>query len=351
MFFVPQVNALTTITQKDQSVTQGTNSNKLSSRMADIFSTVQFTIELLYPLIKDEVSLLYYLRDQVTGIRDELSSMLALLSDAEERAEDNNSVKEWVKQVRTLAYEIEDVIDEYKLFQKENRFGRIKQYMSLNVRSIATTIESLHKKAIETGRRKHSYFNSYRLNSGGSCGSCGGSCGGSSSSATSVIVEQDQHDSIRIQESDIVGAETGRIDIIELLGLQELDDSRLYSPVIAVIGMRGVGKTTVVGSVYHAAVVKDYFPIRAWVPVSGSYNHVDILRNMIKQFYEAANELELLHNKMSASRINEYRSDQSTKETYTDIYRIDSMDEISLQNLVRSYLKEKRYHISILNFF
>ncbi|XP_021745064.1 disease resistance protein RPM1-like [Chenopodium quinoa] len=317
--------------------------------MADIYSTVQFTIQLLLPLIKDEVSLMYGLQDQVKDICNELNSMLALLRDMDKRAEeDDESVKEWIKQVRTLADDIEDVVEAYKHYQKENAFGKVMQHMSLKVRNIASTIESLRERAKELGRRKDIYSSYSYIRSS------------SSSSSSSVTLQE--HNCIRIQgayqhtstpvcitqEYELVGVETAKLDLIGLLGLQDFEDSRI-SPMIAVIGMRGLGKTTVVGSVYNDATVKDYFPIRAWVHVSRPYNHVDVLKSMIKQFYEATKEINVLH-KISACRINHCNDDgrpDKNADAYTTLNRTDSTDVVSLQNLVRSYLKEKRYMVVI----
>ncbi|XP_021740778.1 disease resistance protein RPM1-like [Chenopodium quinoa] len=289
--------------------------------MAEVVSSA---IGLLYPLIHAEVSLIYGLRGEVAAIHDELSSIKILLKNAEERADEDDSVKEWVRQVRMLAHEIEDVIEEYNLLSKGNEFfGKVKKIVPLNKRTIAKTIESLRKKAVDIGQRKTNYrFDSVIQQAGHFC-----NFEGSTHQSTILSVGM-------IEESELVGAETAKEDLIGLLGLQEFEDSRIST--IAVTGMRGLGKTTVVGSVYNDELVRDYFPIRAWVPVSRPYNHVGILRSMLKQFYESPSEIEQFGE-------SSYDSDASNSTIYPILEGINSMEERSLLCRLKKFLSEKRY--------
>ncbi|XP_065617703.1 disease resistance protein PIK6-NP-like [Quercus suber] len=55
---------------------------------------------------------------------------------------------------------------------------------------------------------------------------------------------------------------------------------------ISVVGIGGVGKTTLVKKVYDNKKVVAHFNCRAWITVSQSYKKEDLLRDMIKQFYK-----------------------------------------------------------------
>ena len=81
---------------------------------------------------------------------------------------------------------------------------------------------------------------------------------------------------------------------------------------VSVVGMGGLGKTTLVKKVYDHQIVKGYFDCHAWIPVSQSYNMEDLLRSIIKQFCDSRKEPPLLG--------------------------IDEMEEESLVNKLRDYL-------------
>ncbi|GMP78400.1 hypothetical protein CsSME_00034330 [Camellia sinensis var. sinensis] len=70
-------------------------------------------IQYLAPLLADEVKLLKGVRKEIVSIKAELERIHSFLEDAESSAEmGDKGVKIWVKQVRQVAYRIQDVIDE-----------------------------------------------------------------------------------------------------------------------------------------------------------------------------------------------------------------------------------------------
>ena len=296
--------------------------------MSEIISTVPDIID-IFSSIKEEVSLIYGLGDKVDSMHSELKSSLELLKNAEDRPEDYDLDEEWVNQVRTLAHEIEDVIDEFKIYQKQNVFGKFKHHILLKSQGTKNKIHSLHTKSMEVQKRKSHYSRLNRRNS---------------NHVTNNLVQFQQHqhsDSSNlsgiistVNQSELVGLQTAKDDLIRLLDLQGLEDSK-HSMRIAVMGMRGLGKTTLVGSVYNDESVQEFFPVRAWIlATTGINNHILMLRSMIKQFYNTANEHDQL-------LINGNRDKAETN--ITALSRFDSMEEFLLKDRICSYLKDKRY--------
>ncbi|GMP78480.1 hypothetical protein CsSME_00034400 [Camellia sinensis var. sinensis] len=75
-----------------------------------------FFIQYLGPLLAGEVELLRGVRKEMVSVKAELERIHSFLKDAESRAETRDEgVKIWVKQVRQVAYRIQDVIDEHIL--------------------------------------------------------------------------------------------------------------------------------------------------------------------------------------------------------------------------------------------
>lgn len=65
-------------------------------------------------LLVQETQLLGGIRSELQYLKDELESMTAFLQDLAERNEQRKQVKIWMKQVREIAYDVEDCIDEFE---------------------------------------------------------------------------------------------------------------------------------------------------------------------------------------------------------------------------------------------
>ncbi|GAB4845925.1 hypothetical protein Ancab_024931 [Ancistrocladus abbreviatus] len=224
-------------------------------------------------------------RSDINAIRRDLESMRAFLKDAEEKAEedsDGTGVKTWVKQVRDAAYEIEDVIDEYtKLLkpqkQHQNRgliwLQRVARSV-IHVRALlrlSSSIKDIRQEVIDINRRKESYnLKSVRAEQLAS----------SSSSAARRHTWKDPRSSfLYTEESELVGIEDRKKHLIGCLNAEENKSRR---SVIAVIGMGGIGKTTLVRKVYDDPTLTKNFEFRAWITVSQSFNKVDVLKALVK---------------------------------------------------------------------
>ncbi|XP_075664859.1 disease resistance protein RPM1-like [Castanea sativa] len=277
-------------------------------------SAVSLLIQNLIPLLAQEVRLLEGIHDKVVDIKDELESIQSFLKDADARAEmgdTSNVVKTWVKQVREKAYHIEDVIDEYILHLAKHHQGRRKHFrfllkvfqftLKLKPRHvIASKIQDINKSLKAIRERGERYgFNTIEQ-------------GGSTSDARRDTWHDPRVESLFIGEAELVGIESHRDELIGQL--VHGPSNRL---VISVVGIGGLGKTTLVKKVYDNEKVVAHFDCTAWITVSQSYKMEELLRKMIKQFYEARKEY--------APR------------------RIDTMEETDLIKELRQYVLEQRY--------
>ncbi|XP_059637166.1 probable disease resistance protein At1g58390 [Cornus florida] len=120
--------------------------------------------------------------------------------------------------------------------------------------------------------------------------------------------------SLFIAEDDVVGIEFLRDELISKLLAEQPTRA-----VISLVGMGGLGKTTLAKKVYDNARVTRHFDYCAWIFVSQSYKTEELLRTIIKQFYD------------------------SRKELVPD--GIDSMEKVKLIEKLKEYLEPKRYVI------
>jgi len=269
---------------------------------------VTLVINELVQLIVHESKLLRGVHREVVDIRDELESIQCFLKDTDKGGELQDGVKIWVKQVREIAYHIEDVIDEHVLHEAQrlhqqsfiaflHKIGHLLKKIKPH-HDIATKIQDIKISVREIKERRERYgFSS--------------SDRGSSSRATNVTWHDPRVGSLFIEEDEVVGIESTRDELISWLvgGVSKRS-------VISVVGMGGIGKTTLTKKVYENESVKEHFDCSVWITVSQSYNVSKILMSMIKQIYQA-------------------------KETVPE--QVDMTDQITLISQLRKCLQQKRY--------
>ena len=270
-------------------------------------TVVTLVINELVRLIVHESKLLSGVHREVVDIRDELESIQCFLKDAD-KGDLQDGVKTWMKQVREVAYHIEDVIDEYILQVAQyrhqqsfiaflNKIGRLLKMLKPH-HNIATKIQDIKISVREIKERSERYgFSSPKQ--------------GSSCSATNVTWHDPRVGSLFTEEDEVVGMESTRDELVSWLvgGVSKRS-------VTSVVGMGGIGKTTLVRQAYENESVKRHFHCCVWITVSQSYNMQKIFISMTNQIYN---------------------------ETIMAPGQIDITDEITLISQLRKCLQQKRY--------
>ncbi|XP_074562927.1 disease resistance protein Pik-2-like, partial [Curcuma longa] len=79
------------------------------------YMAVNLVLGKLGELASSEVAGLLNVGAEVTSLRETLALIQSLLRDADQkpRSEQSHSLQEWMRQIRNLAFEMEDLVDEY----------------------------------------------------------------------------------------------------------------------------------------------------------------------------------------------------------------------------------------------
>uniref|UniRef100_A0A2N9GU27 Uncharacterized protein n=1 Tax=Fagus sylvatica TaxID=28930 RepID=A0A2N9GU27_FAGSY len=295
--------------------------------MAEI--AVSSLIDRLIPLLNQEATLLRGIHGEVDDIKDELESILSFLKDADTMvaAEEDISegVKTWVKQVRKVAFRIDVAIDEYllhvALHDHQSGFTGFMHKSS----HLLKTLKARHKVATEIQEIKSLVQKIKRRNERYRFQSTDQ---GSSSDALNVRWNDPRKDSLYLDDADVVGIETPRDELIAWLV-----KGSPHRTVVSVVGMGGLGKTTLTKKVYDHQTVKGHFDCHAWIPVSQSYNMKDLLRSMIKQFCKARMEapvsgLDTMDEELLIKELRDYLRQKRYVVLFDDVWKIDFWDDI-----------------------
>ncbi|XP_059662341.1 disease resistance protein RPM1-like isoform X2 [Cornus florida] len=188
-----------------------------------------------------------------------------------EGAESNESLKEHMHQIRDLAYDIEDVLNEYMLCVQhrihKHKFSNKAHgfFTSVIHRSLLNDVESkikeIKRKIGEIGA-----LDPIRANINVASAEEG------STSSSSVNVPP------QLLEDEIIGFENPRKKLVH-----QLTRGGSSRSTISVVGPAGSGKTTLVKSVYESKEVRGHFDSHAWLRVSCFFKLEKLICSMLKQ--------------------------------------------------------------------
>ncbi|KAJ7943896.1 Disease resistance protein [Quillaja saponaria] len=219
------------------------------------------------------------IREEVVYVRGELERIRAFLRVADALEETDVELKVWVKQVRDIAHDTEDVLDQFTLLQAHDHgngiYGSLYKLSCcikntkarLRVASELQGINSRIKNMTAAYKRLQHKVNVAEQ--------------GSSSTTVGDMWQNRRGDALLLDKTDLVGIEKPKEKLIGWL----FHGSSMRE-VVSVTGMGGMGKTTLTKQVFDDPVVKKHFKLRVWITVSQSFRIVELLKDMVQQLFK-----------------------------------------------------------------
>ncbi|KAG6469635.1 hypothetical protein ZIOFF_070565 [Zingiber officinale] len=222
---------------------------------------------------------------RVERITGEFKVMQAFLegSNWSTAAATDKPLEAWIEQVREVAFKIEDIIDEYLYLvgrQRERTWKNCLMAPSdlcFNLakawRGIDSRLEKLETDLSELTSRRDRYGLTIS-----------GNDDRVKNSETNNTHHYRAYSPMLTDEDDLVGIEVNKSKLLSWL--TNADTCRKMTA-IAVWGMGGHGKTTLVSNVYRNNTVKSHFDCQVWVTVSQTYSALEeLLRIMIQEIFK-----------------------------------------------------------------
>ncbi|MED6199411.1 hypothetical protein PIB30_075754 [Stylosanthes scabra] len=234
-----------------------------------VSSIVSFAVNNLSRLLIDEVNLLSGgVKDDVISLRNDLRFMAAFLKNSEGKRS-NELVREMVNQIREVVFQSEDAIDTYvvnvarhkslnKLRRCFHSVGHVAMLHEVNaqIKAIKSTLEGIYRNKAIYGIDETDFKS------------------GTTEQAGVEYLQRRRRD---VEEKEVVGL-VNESNVV----IQKLTESDPNLNVVSIIGMGGLGKTTLAKKVYNKDEVKGMFSCCAWSYVSNDYIIRDLLLSLLK---------------------------------------------------------------------
>ncbi|KAJ3696425.1 hypothetical protein LUZ61_000130 [Rhynchospora tenuis] len=207
---------------------------------------------------------LYNASDEVSEMHLRLCMIEGFLKDAHSKRNTNPAVKQWVIEVRNVAYRIEDAIDTFlidiegnhlssKLERLVNKPSKLKKLLD-EVKAIKNTLKTIGDLRTDLG-------------------------------ITNTTAGNEENDRVPFRptrpsdfdDSEIIGFDSDKHQIINHL----LDKKVKRRAVLSIVGIGGLGKTTLAQKVYKSAELERRFNCRIWLSISQKFNENNLLREIL----------------------------------------------------------------------
>ncbi|KAL4637680.1 hypothetical protein ACB092_03G094300 [Castanea dentata] len=229
-------------------------------------------------LLPSEVASIVNVKEEVEKLERKFHEIQAMLNDAEERQVKEEAVRLWLEKLNDVSYEMGDVLDEWntakikadieKEEEAEASTAKRRKVLSLvstffQRRDIAHKIKEITEKLDKIDREGDMY--QFVLTSG---------------NEEVVRPPTDSH----VDVSNILGRDKVKVDLVNIL-LGRGNEEEKSPHVISLVGMGGVGKTTLAQLAYNDSELNSaHFEKKGWVCVSNHFDKFMVAKAIIQAF-------------------------------------------------------------------
>ncbi|KAL7148728.1 hypothetical protein ABFS83_06G198700 [Erythranthe nasuta] len=244
--------------------------------MAEV--AVSFTVEKLGSMLVHKVAFLQGVAKQVNWLKEELQRMQCFLKDAEEKQAKNELIRKWVSDIRDVAQDAEDVIETFILkvdAPKRRSRGLLETCACFpghvyHLDMVGEEIESIQSRIKNISKA----CDRYGIQNLGE--------GTTTTMASSEGFQWRRQLSHWQKDKHVVGLEADVESVLDKIVFTKRKGLIIGS----IVGMGGIGKSTLARIVYNNDTVVNRFERRAWVCISSEFSPKEIMKEVVLQLLE-----------------------------------------------------------------
>ncbi|XP_030941520.1 putative disease resistance protein RGA1 [Quercus lobata] len=233
--------------------------------MADaiLYGVVRTIIVSLGSSTLQQVGSIWGFEDDLEKMSNTVSTIQAVLGDAEEQQGSNHQVKNWLMKLREAVFDADDLLSEFsthvlrqnvmgggKMTKKVRVFFSSSNQLAFGFK-MARKIKAMRERFNDIAKDRNNFQLVERP------------------LGTAVVTRKRDQTHSFVREEDVIGREEDKKAIIGQLLDFDVGENVSF---ISIVGIGGLGKTTLVQYIYNDEKVKAYFELQMWVCVSDDFD-------------------------------------------------------------------------------
>ncbi|PON42357.1 NB-ARC domain, LRR domain containing protein [Trema orientale] len=220
-----------------------------------VFDIATRLVEELGRDVVKQIGELFGVKDDLNKLGETLSTIKDVLRDAEKRQVSEGGVRSWLERLEDVVFDANNLLDEvsYEALRKNDK--KLAQRIKVIRRTLQTIEADKNKFGFELNHHEEEI--------------------------TRVLREERMTHS-HVTEDKVVGREREKKEILRLLvGSESTESTEGELMVIPIVGVGGVGKTTLAQLVYSDAIVVKHFDLKVWACVSEDFSMSSLVKKII----------------------------------------------------------------------